>query len=246
MERSQEGVGTMKIALIGYGNMGQRIEEAALFRGHTIAAKFSNSLGTLQERTNELSQANIAIDFSDASAVLAHLDLCLAHNIPLLIGTTGWEENLPAAKMSVEKAKGCCLYSPNFSLGVSLFHEIVAYAATLLQPFSEYDVAAFEMHHNKKKDAPSGTAKALRDTILKAMPRLNTLDIASVRAGHIPGIHTLLFDGPNDTITLTHEARNKRSFAEGAVIAAEWLISRKGFFTLQEMIKQVLREGACD
>lgn len=226
----------MKIALIGYGKMGRLIEEIATTRGHQIVAKFSHTLGTLQERQVDLKAADIAIDFSNAASTLDHLALCLNLNKPLIIGTTGWEEHLFQAEQMVKEANGSCLYSPNFSLGVLLFQQIVSYAASLMQSFTDYDVGMVEYHHKTKFDSPSGTAKALKQTILDAMPRTEDFTCASVRAGHITGTHTILFDSPIDTITLTHAAKNKQGFAYGAVLAAEWLISRTGFFTMKDLL----------
>lgn len=229
----------MKIALLGYGKMGQLVEEEAHAKGHKIIARFSRQLGTLQERKDELNQADLAIDFSQTASVLPHLKICLELNKPIVIGTTGWDEQLHIAQEMVIKSNGSCLYAPNFSIGVYLFQQIANYAASLLQPFQEYDVAGIEYHHREKLDKPSGTAKALSRNLLKHMPRINDLHFSSVRCGHIPGTHTLHFDSQFDALTLTHEARNRQGFAQGAIAAAEWLLPRQGFFSIDEMMQSI-------
>lgn len=227
----------MKIALIGYGKMGQLIEQLAHVKGHQITARFSRHLGTLQERKQDLAQADLAIDFSQGACVLTHLEICLSLGKPLVIGTTDWEEQIVAAQKMVEQAHGSCLYAPNFSIGIYLFQQIIAYAASLFQSFSDYDVSGVEYHHHQKLDHPSGTAKALSQILLRYMPRLKEFNFSSIRCGHIPGTHTLLFDSSDDTLTFTHQARNRHGFAQGALMAAEWLLPRKGFFTMEEMMR---------
>jgi 4-hydroxy-tetrahydrodipicolinate reductase len=227
----------MKIALLGYGKMGQLVEQAAQAKGHQIVARFSRHLGMVQDRKHDLAQADLAIDFSLAACVLPHLEICLTLDKPLVIGTTGWEEQCYIAKEMVEQGKGSCLHAPNFSIGVYLFQQIVAYAAALMQPFKDYDVSGIEYHHRQKQDKPSGTAKALSRNLLQNMPRAHDFSFSSVRCGHIPGTHTLYFDSPVDTLVLTHEARNRQGFAYGAIVAAEWLSNRKGFFSIDDMMQ---------
>lgn len=233
----------MKIALIGYGKMGQLIEQLATANGHQITARFSRQLGTLRERPQDLAQADLAIDFSQATSVLNHLNICLSLGKPLVIGTTGWDEQLITAQQLVQQAKGSCLYSPNFSIGVYLFQQVMAYAASLFQNFSIYDVSGIEYHHKDKLDQPSGTAKALSQHLLHHMPRLHSLDFSSIRCGYIPGTHTLHFDSPADTLTFTHQARNRNGFAQGALMAAEWLLPRQGFFKIEDMMQDYLQGG---
>lgn len=226
----------MKIALLGYGKMGQLIEQAAQAKEHHIVARFSRQLGMAQDRRQDLDQADLAIDFSQAACVLPHLELCLTLGKPLVIGTTGWEEQHSIAKEMIKQHNGSCLYAPNFSIGVYLFQQIVAYAASLIHPFKDYDVSGIEYHHRQKLDKPSGTAKTLSKSLLQHMPRLQDLSFSSVRCGHIPGTHTLYFDSPVDTLILTHEARNRQGFAQGAIMAAEWLLNRQGFFSIEDMM----------
>jgi len=227
----------IKIALIGYGNMGQGVERAAQAKGHQIMARFSRRLGMPKERPQDLAQADLAIDFSHSALVLDHLKLCLSLNKPLVIGTTGWENEMATAQALVCEAQGSCLCAPNFSIGMFLFQRIVAYAASLIAPFEAYDLCGVEYHHQEKLDAPSGTAKALTRQIIDHLPRWPHFAFSSIRCGHIPGTHTLHFDSAADTLTLTHQARHREGFAQGALMAAEWLLSRKGFFTLDDFFK---------
>ena len=226
----------MNIALIGYGKMGQLVEQMAHTRGHHIVTRFSRQLGTLQNRSSDLAQADLAIDFSHGSCIMDHLQLCLSLDKPIVIGPTGWESQLTMAQELVQSAKGSCLYSPNFSIGVYLFQKVVAYTGSLFQAFGDYDVSGVEYHHRQKLDHPSGTAKALSQNLLHHMPRLQDFNFSSIRCGHIPGTHTLHFDSQVDTLTLTHQARNREGFSHGAILAAEWLFSKKGFFTIDDMM----------
>lgn len=222
----------MRIALFGYGKMGKLLEQLALAQGHEITAIFSR-----QSDTHSLHQTDVCLDFSHASCVVEHSRLCAEQGKNLIIGTTGWESQLPEVQKLIRQFDIGCLYAPNFSIGIYLFSQVIAHAAQLISQFDEYEVGALEYHHSHKKDSPSGTAKALIQEILHHNTRLDHLECASVRCGYIPGTHTILFDGPTDTMTFTHQARNREGFAYGALKAAEWLIGKKGFFTLQDMLK---------
>ena len=229
----------MKIALIGYGKMGQLLEQIAQAKGNQVVARFSRQHGLLRDRVAELAQAEIVIDFSEASGVIEHLELCLELGKPLVIGTTGWEKDYAKAQEWVKQRNGSCFYAPNFSIGLYLFQHIIAYAASLFSAFEEYDVSGIEYHHRQKRDAPSGTAKLLSQIVSEQMPGQQDFHFSSVRCGHMPGTHTLHFDSPIDTLTFTHQARNRNGFAEGALLAAQWLLPRKGFFTMQEMMNDL-------
>ncbi len=232
----------MKIALIGYGKMGQLIAQLAPHRGHEIVAAISPSSKNINEQLSQLQEADIWIDFSHPDAVLDHLRKSIALKKPLVIGTTGWDDQLQLAKELVASSSIACLYAPNFSIGVHLFKKIVSYAAQLIAPFTEYDLSGIEYHHKHKLDAPSGTAKALTSSIMQHLPHLADFQFSSVRCGYIPGTHTLCLDSPVDTITLTHQARSREGFAYGALTAAEWLKNRKGFFTLDDLIPISLKQ----
>lgn len=241
----------MKIALIGYGKMGRLIEEIAIQKEHTIVAKIHPS-GSSSIIDSQIHQADVCIDFSTPESALQNIITIAKLKKNIVMGTTGWYEHLDEVKNIVHDNKIGFLFSPNFSIGVHLFKNIVETAASLMNDFDEYDVAGFELHHNQKADSPSGSAKALVHELLekikrKSIPQYNCINrpigseelhFSSVRCGSIPGTHTIIFDSPNDTITLSHQARNRDGFAHGAVRAAEWLIGKQGFFTLDQMINQ--------
>ena len=229
----------MKIALFGYGKMGRLVEKEAEAQGHQISVIFSRR----SDAPRNLAEADLAIDFSVGSSTLDNLSLCLSHGKPMVIGTTGWENQLGKVQELVLKAQGSCLHAPNFSIGFYLYQQIVNYAAALFQPFEAYDVCGIEAHHKEKLDSPSGTAKLLTGDLLHHMPRLQNFKFSSIRCGHMPGTHTIQFDSPADTITLAHQARNREGFAQGALAAAGWLLKRKGFFSLEDMMKDILGTG---
>lgn len=240
----------MNIALIGYGKMGRMVEEAAIARGHTIVVKISSTGSVKELGAKSLSQADVCIDFSHPNCILDNIQKVISLGKNLVVGTTGWYEHIDAVKKSVSKSNIGFLYSPNFSIGVHLFLGIVEEAAKLIDSFDEYDVGVFEAHHNQKADSPSGTAKALTDVLLKRMKRKkeiahdavqgkispDVLHVSSVRCGSIPGTHTVFFDSPADTITVSHQARSREGFARGAIIGAEWLQGKKGFYSIEDLI----------
>lgn len=240
----------MKIVLIGYGKMGRLIEEIALQKEHTIIARIhpSGALSSIDE--NLIRHADMCIDFSTPESALPNIRTIAALKKNIVMGTTGWYEHLDEVKQIVQENQIGFLFSPNFSIGVHLFKNIVESAAQLINEFEDYDVAGYEIHHNQKADSPSGTAKSIVHTLLEKIKRKTApvydimdrpmapheLHFSSIRCGSIPGTHTVLFDSPADTITITHQARNREGFARGAVAAAEWLEDKKGFFTLDDMI----------
>lgn len=226
----------MKIALIGYGKMGALIDAVASAQGHDIIAKIDPKSKTPHISAKAINDADVCIDFSRPAAVLSNVKACAALKKNMVIGTTGWEADLPLIKEIVNDSGIGCIHSANFSIGVNLFMNIVAHAAELLNLFDEYDVAGFECHHRQKVDAPSGTAKALIQILRSKMPQKKTCDFSSIRCGSDPGTHTILFDSPADTITLTHQARNRQGFAMGAVAAAEWIVNKHGLFTIQDFL----------
>lgn len=205
----------MKIGLFGHGKMGTLVGLLAEKRGDTLV---------------DPSAADVCIDFSHASVVLNHVQWAVEHHKPLVIGTTGWENDHETARKLIEKSNTAALASPNFSLGMACFIKLLQQARTL---FKEYAVAGIEHHHSEKKDAPSGTAKQIANTLNMKTP------FTSVRCGRIPGKHEVLFDSPFDSITLTHEAHNRESFASGALTAASWIQTKKGWYTLDEMLRDL-------
>lgn len=222
----------MKIALLGLGKMGKMVQELAPARHHETLPISRNTSEELKKTL--LQKADIAIDFSHPSAVLPHLQLCIEQRINLVIGTTGWDEHLPEIKALLANSSIGCLYGPNFSIGIAFFKRIAAHAASLLAP--DYDLAGIEYHHRTKVDAPSGTSKELVREISQTHPSYLHFQFSSVRCGHITGIHTLLFDSPTDTITLTHQSRHRQGYALGALKAAEWLQNKQGYYSFSDYL----------
>ncbi len=202
----------MKIGLLGYGKMGKMVELAAKSRGYAIV---------------DAPQADVFIDFSHPDAVLKHVNVAISQKKPIIIGTTGWGAKIPEVKALVEKSTIGALFSPNFSLGMAIFIKLLEQARASLRT---YELAGVEYHHSQKKDAPSGTAIQIASKLGMKTP------FASVRCGTLCGKHEVHFDSPFDTITLTHEAHNREGFAQGAVTAALWILDKKGWFTLDDML----------
>lgn len=238
----------MKIALIGYGKMGHMVEQAAENQGHEIVARLRS---TKEITEAALANADICIDFSHPDFAVENIKQVMKLGKDLVMGTTGWYDHLEQVIGIVKRSQNGLLYSPNFSIGVQLFQQIVREAARVMNRFDIYDVGIHEAHHNKKADSPSGTAKALAKVVVNQVSRKRTivegpvtgqiapevLQIDSLRCGSIPGTHTVFFDSPADTITLTHQARNREGFALGAVAAAKWLRGRKGVYTVEDMME---------
>jgi len=263
----------MKIALIGYGKMGKMVEAAALARGHTItvvidpftsdteSASGAVLLRTFPVTAEAAGNPDLFMEFTNPKTAPDNVKAAAALGKSVVCGTTGWSEDLQEVSAAVGKACTTLLWSANFSLGVNLFYRIAGYAAALLDPYVEYDVGGAETHHRKKADSPSGTAKTLMEHVLGAMKRKNkvfwtapsgetlaedTIHFASQRYGSVPGIHSLFFDSPADTIEITHTVRNREGLASGAVIAAEWLAgpetgeTRSGIYTMEDVFNDIL------
>lgn len=218
----------MDLLLLGYGKMNRLVEEVARERGHRVAGKVDAGDAFPAGWAAGL----VAIDFSVPGAVLEHAERCMAAGIPLVIGTTGWLEQLERVRALAEGSSAGIVYGANFSIGVQALYRIVAAAAAALPP--SYDAFVWEAHHRAKKDAPSGTALHLAG-VLRAGGH-DAGAIASTRAGAIPGTHTVGFDSPEDTLTLTHTARSRRGFAAGALVAAEWILGKRGLHEFSEVI----------
>lgn len=237
----------LKIGLIGYGKMGRLVEAVAVKRGHDVSAIVSPGNSTLQQ---VLDKADLFIDFSEPLSVLKNAETISQSKKPLVVGTTGWG-SIDSMRALAEKYHTGILFSPNFSIGMLLFKKLVKEAAHLFSPYEQYDIGGFEIHHNLKADAPSGTAMALTDSILKEWPRKkevlygqpegkidpHTLHFPSLRLGSNPGTHEVQIDSPEDVITLTHSAKNREGFALGAVLAAEWLNGKKGYYTMEDLLR---------
>ena len=232
----------MKIALIGFGAMGKLIRTLAENKNHEIAVIIDESDAGLsaEELAGKLKGVDAAIDFSVAEAVERNVRACLAAQIPLVEGTTGWNAEREAIKNRVEETQGAFVFGANFSVGVNLFYRITDFAAELFAKFPEYETFIEERHHSRKKDAPSGTALKLKDIVAKHIAK--DFSVAATRAGNIPGTHTVGFDAAPDTIELTHTARSREGFALGAILAAEWVAGKKGFYEFTDVMDEILSE----
>lgn len=242
----------MKIALIGYGKMGKMVEASALASGHEVIS----IIGPHCQRTGiseaSVVDADICIDFSHPEHALNNIMSMAALRKNIVMGTTGWYDHLDKVKTVVERSGIGFLYSPNFSLGISLFLELISKAAALVASHGEYDVGGFEIHHSEKADSPSGTAISIARKLIANMPnkkeviydrpnrtmKPEEIHFSSCRLGSATGTHSVIFDSLMDSITLTHSAKSRQGFADGAVKAAEWLYQKKGFYTLEDMLQQ--------
>lgn len=227
----------MNIALVGYGRMGRMIERIAESRGHRIIARFDidNNAGGAGLTSESLAGVDVAIEFSVPETVVANLRRLIQLQVPAVVGTTGWYENLEEIRSLVQAHDSALVYGANFSIGMNLFLKLIERAAELFSPYVEYDPFLIEQHHKFKKDAPSGTALVMAERIRPSYSE-RTPSPVSVRAGHIPGTHELGFDSEADTVTLTHTARSREGFAAGAVLAAELIASRKGAFEFSDLL----------
>lgn len=231
----------MNIALIGYGKMGQLIGQLAAVRGHSIRVTVNESHADLpaEQLAETLRAADVAIDFTVADAVERNVRACMLAGVPIVVGTTGWDAQRQEIERIVIGGDGAMVYGANFSIGVNLFFRIADYAAELLARFPEYEAFIEEQHHSQKKDSPSGTALKLKSVAEK---HVKAGEVAVTRAGSIPGTHRLGFDGPADQILLEHTARNREGFAFGAIMAAEWIENRKGFFEFSACMDEKFAE----
>ena len=226
----------MKIALIGYGAMGKLIRMVAESKGHEIGAIIDEKDANLfaGEVAEKLTGSDVAIDFTVGMAVPRNVEACVKARVPVVVGTTGWQEDRALIESIVREGGGAMVFGANFSIGVNLFYQIADFAAELFARFPEYEIFIEEQHHSRKKDAPSGTALKIKEVVSR---HLDIGDIAATRAGNIPGTHRVGFDGPADQILLTHTARSREGFALGAIMAAEWVVGKKGFFEFTEIFR---------
>jgi 4-hydroxy-tetrahydrodipicolinate reductase len=231
----------VKIALIGYGAMGRIVGRLALEQRHEIA--LTMDIDDADLRVEDLAKAlrgcEVAIDFSIADSVPKNAEACALAGVPVVVGTTGWLAQLPEVRRVVSGHDGALIYGANFSVGVQVFYRIAARAAELFRDLDSYDGFIEEAHHKRKRDAPSGTAIQLHKIVSEKLG--HEVPIASTRAGYIPGTHRLGFDSAADQITLTHEARSREGFAAGALVAAKWIVGRKGVYEFSEVFDEILK-----
>jgi len=235
----------MKIALIGYGKMGKEIEKIARARGHEIIVIIDENNKSDFDSPQFLS-ADVAVEFTTPSSAIDNYRRCFKANVPVIAGTTGWLEYLSEIKEACEKKGKTFFYASNYSLGVNIFFAVNRYLAKIMDKYPDYSVKIEEIHHIHKLDAPSGTAITIAEDIIDQMDRkehwreeveLNPTDIAihSIREGEVPGIHEVFYESDFDKISIKHDAKNRRGFALGAVLAAEFTYGKKGFLGMKDL-----------
>jgi 4-hydroxy-tetrahydrodipicolinate reductase len=220
----------MKLLLIGFGRMGRLVEELARAEGHAVVGRITSASAAA-----DWPAADVAIDFSTGDAVAPNVAKLAGQRTNVVIGTTGWQAKEAEVRAVAERAGLGVVAAANFSIGVNIFTVLAAEAARLMRTQQDYGAWIHEAHHAAKKDAPSGTALLLREAMAGAGFG-RPIDISSTRAGSIPGTHTIGFDGPSDTIELTHTARDRRGFARGALVAANWVQNRRGWFSMTDVL----------
>jgi len=237
----------MNILILGYGKMGKTIEQIALKRGHQIPYKIDiNNQETLQQINKE--EIDVAIEFSAPESAFNNIKTCLEKGIPVVSGTTGWLNKKIEIENLAKEKKGSFFYASNYSVGVNLFFHLNKILAKIMNNYPSYEVNMEEIHHTEKKDAPSGTAITLAEGILNSLERKDRwvnreeeesteLPILSKRIDKVPGTHTISYISPVDTIEIKHTAHSREGFAEGAVVAAEWLKGKTGIFGMDDMLK---------
>lgn len=228
----------MNLLLLGRGKTGSLVAEVAAERKHHVRVIGSKENAECVALTPEnLATFDTVIDFTVPHRVLAHIEACVKAGKNMVVGTTGWYEELGYVRELVEQYRTGFVFSPNFSLGVNLFFEIARVAATALH--HDYTGQIFERHHAHKKDAPSGTSIAMQRLMHEAVPQHENLEIISFREGEVVGLHELVLESPADRIYLCHDAKSRRGFAEGAARAAEWLVGKKGFFDFKDVWREL-------
>lgn len=236
----------MKIAIIGYGKMGQAIEQIAVAKGHEIVLKI-NIDNTADFTPEAIKMADVAIEFTGPETAFENIIKCIENGVPVVSGSTGWLDRLSEVEAAVKEKDGAFLYSSNYSIGVNLFFEVNKYLARLMEDYPSYDVSMEEIHHTQKKDAPSGTAISLASQILENLDRKKNwvnqsasnpeeLSIISKRIDPAPGTHVVTYSSDIDDIEIKHTAHNRKGFASGAVLAAEFLSDRKGIYSMRDVL----------
>lgn len=240
----------MQIALIGTGQMGQAVAAVATEESHEVAPRFNSDRPFLDADRSTLDDVEVAVDFSLPSLAVPHLRRYCEWQVPVVMGTTGWYDALDEVRTLVQQHEASVLYAPNFSIGVAVLSRAVDHVTDLMDELDAYDAFVHEMHHTKKADSPSGTARMLGEQLVEGLERKDHIDpeaqheridptavhVSSTRVGTAFGEHTVGFDSPYDRIALHHRAKNRRGFAMGALRAAEWLRGRTGLFTLEDVL----------
>lgn len=240
----------MKIAIIGYGKMGKAVEQVALEKGHEIAAVI-DSEADWERKMQDVKTAEAAIEFSTPRTVAANLNRCFDLDMPVVTGTTAWEDALPEIKARCESQSKALLVASNFSIGMNIFFRVNHHLAAMMDKFTQYEANLEETHHVKKLDTPSGTAKQLADEMIKVIRRLDSweadkksspevLPVISHRLEDVPGIHQISYTSAEDVIEIKHTAKSRAGFARGAVQAAEWIVGKTGFFTMNDFMADII------
>lgn len=238
----------MNIALIGFGKMGKAIEEIAISRGHKVVVKF-NSQNPFE--SSQLRTTDVAIEFTQPELAVKHIKLCADGQIPIVVGTTAWESSLEEIVSYVTKRESGLIYASNFSIGVNLFFEMNKHLARLMNDKTDYEASIIEIHHAQKIDTPSGTAVSLAKDLISNHPFYSTwkltgqaknmdksdLPISAIREENVPGTHLINYTSEIDTLTIKHQAHNRKGFAFGAIVAAEFIYKKQGVFTMSDILK---------
>jgi 4-hydroxy-tetrahydrodipicolinate reductase len=248
----------LRIGIAGYGKMGKMIRQQALEKGHRVAAVIDPSSAEQEVTARGISASilplDVIIDFTHPEGLIDNVKLYGELKLPAVIGTTGWYDRLSEVATIVNRAGTGLIWSGNFSLGVNIYFQLIKAAAALMERFDQYDVLVSEVHHRHKKDSPSGTAEMIGVILLDALSRKNRiitgnpgqplceedLHISSSRGGAVPGVHRVVFDSDIDTIAIEHTARNRTGFAEGALLAAEWIVNKKGLYNIDDLMQAVI------
>ena len=236
----------MKIALLGYGKMGQEIEKLALKKGHEIVL-IMDSIEEWESEENPISNADVAIDFSTPVSVVENIYHCFEAGVPVVVGTTGWLDDLEKVRLDCLERGQCMFFAPNFSIGVNLFFDLNRYLAGLMSAWEDYSVSIEETHHIHKQDAHSGTAIVLANDIIMHTARKEKwvhepvgnpeeLGIKSYRTNNVPGTHLVRYESEEDSLEIIHTAKSRRGFAHGALMAAEWIMGKKGVFDMKNLL----------
>lgn len=234
----------MKIALIGYGKMGKTIEILAKEKGHEIAC----ILNSKNQNFEDLKRCDVAIEFTKPDLAFGHIQTCFQLQVPIVVGTTGWYDRFEEVQLLQQKEKGALLYATNFSIGVNLFWAANKYLSKLMNAYADYEVSLTEIHHTQKLDSPSGTAITTAEQIIANLDRKQSwiegeknqesqLEIEALRINDTFGTHQVTYASEIDEISLRHEAKNRKGFAAGSIIAAEFLHQKQGIFTMQDLLK---------
>ena len=247
----------MKIAITGYGKMGQITEQLAIENGHNVVSTIDPAMPSAKFKNlteENLCNADVVIDFTVPAIILENIDMYINYGINAVIGTTGWYDYLEEVKKKVKKSNIGLIWSGNFSIGVNLFFRIIKASSELMNKCSLYDVMGYEIHHNRKKDSPSGTMKMIGNILLENISKKkkivtekldrkiekDEIHLASIRGGNVPGTHVISFDSEADTIELKHTARSRKGLAVGALQAAEWIKDKKGFYNIEDMMDEII------